>query len=96
MELATISTHAASIRSLFEGLLETDLDHALKRMISAEQWEALAILSITANEVPARRIISQLLAHERFTELVLPACFRRQVRKDLKRLARLTSERMFV
>ena len=82
MELAQLSTHAGNIRSLFEGLLESDLDAALKRMIAAEQWETLAILAITANEMPARRIVTQLLERERFAELVLPACFRRQVRKQ--------------
>jgi hypothetical protein len=82
MDLAHLSTHAGSIRSLFEGLLENDLDNALKRLLAAAQWETLGLLAIAANEVPARRIITQLLAHERFAELVWPACFRRQVRKQ--------------
>ena len=58
MELAQLSAHAGNVRSLFEGLLESDLDAALKRMLAAEQWETLAILAITANEMPARRIIT--------------------------------------
>jgi len=82
MDIAALSAHASSVRNIFEGLLEAELDRALQRLLAAEQWELLATVAITANEVPARRIITQLLERERFAELVLPACFRRQVRKQ--------------
>ena len=82
MELSALSQHGWHIRALFEGLLEAELDRALERLARAEQWEILAIVAITANEVPARRIATRLLLHQRFRELVLPACFRRQVRRQ--------------
>ena len=82
MELSALSQHGWHIRALFEGLLEAELDRALERLARAEQWEILAIVAITANEVPARRIAIRLLQHGRFRELVLPACFRRQVRRQ--------------
>lgn len=82
MELQTLSRHGRDVRALFEGLLEVDMDNALRRMADDQQWELLAITAITAAEVPARRIVNRLLAEQRFTELILPACFRRQVRRQ--------------
>jgi hypothetical protein len=82
MQLTDLSGHGSDVRILFEGLLEVELDQALKRMVAAEQWEVLATVAITANELPARRIVNALLEHQRFAELVLPACFRRQVRRQ--------------
>lgn len=82
MELQDFARHGNDIRNLFEGLLEIELDSALTRMAAAEQWQVLATLAITANEVPARRIVNRLLEAQRFSELVLPACFRRQVRRQ--------------
>jgi hypothetical protein len=82
MQLEDLSRHGGDVRTLFEGLLEVDLDRALERMAAAEQWEGLATVAIVAAEVPARRIVNRLLAEGRFAELVLPACFRRQVRRQ--------------
>ncbi|MEI6502624.1 MAG: hypothetical protein WCP21_16565 [Armatimonadota bacterium] len=82
MQLEDLSRYGGDVRTLFEGLLEVDLDRALERMAAAEQWQSLATLAITAAEVPARRIVNRLLAEQRFAELVLPACFRRQVRRQ--------------
>lgn len=81
MELQDLSRHGRDVRALFEGLLEVEMDNALMRMAAAAQWEVLATVAITAAEVPARRIVTRLLAEQRFNELVLPACFRRQVRR---------------
>ncbi|MHB8995959.1 MAG: hypothetical protein ACYC63_12005 [Armatimonadota bacterium] len=82
MQLESLSQHGADVRALFEGLLEMELDNALERMAKAEQWELLATLAITAAEVPARRIVNRLIAEQRFVEMVLPACFRRAVRRQ--------------
>ena len=82
MQLEDLSQHGGDVRTLFEGLLEVDLDRALERMAVAEQWQTLATLAIVAAEVPARRIVTRLLAEQRFAELALPACFRRQVRRQ--------------
>lgn len=82
MDIAAISQHSDSLRNVFEGLLESDLDAALKRLVADAQWEAMALWAVTAAEGPARRVVNQLLEHERFEELVLPACLRRQVRKQ--------------
>jgi hypothetical protein len=82
MQLDDLSRHGGDVRTLFEGLLEVDLDRALERMVAAEQWQTLATVAIVAAEVPARRIVTRLLAEGRFAELVLPACFRRQVRRQ--------------
>lgn len=82
MELNDLSTYGGEARTLFEGLLEVELDRALQRLASQGQWEVLATVAITAAEVPARRIINRLVAEQRFAELVLPACFRRQVRRQ--------------
>lgn len=82
MQLEDLSRHGADVRALFEGLLEVELDHALERLAQAERWELLATVAITASEIPARRITNRLIAEERFVELVLPACFRRQVRRQ--------------
>jgi hypothetical protein len=82
MQLENLSQHGADVRTLFEGLLEIELDNALERMAKAEQWELLATLAITAAEVPARRIVNRLIAEQRFVEMVLPACFRRAVRRQ--------------
>ena len=81
MQLEDLARHGNDVRTLFEGLLEVDTEKALERMAAAGQWETLATLAITAAEVPARRIVTRLLAEQRFAELVLPACFRRQVRR---------------
>lgn len=82
MDLSAFSQYASSARTLFEGLLEVEMDAAIDRLAGAEQWELLATIAITANELPARRIVNRLLAAERFAELVLPACWRRQVRRQ--------------
>jgi len=82
MDLSALSQYASSARTLFEGLLEVEMDAAIDRLAGAEQWELLATIAITANELPARRIVNRLLAAERFAELVLPACWRRQVRRQ--------------
>ncbi|MEN6403171.1 MAG: hypothetical protein ABFD94_14635, partial [Armatimonadia bacterium] len=79
---SVLSQYASSARTLFEGLLEVEMDAALDRLAGGEQWELLATIAITANELPARRIVNRLLAAERFAELVLPACWRRQVRRQ--------------
>jgi hypothetical protein len=82
MQLEDLARHGADVRSLFDGLLEIELDHALERLAQAERWELLATIAVTAAEVPARRITNRLIAEQRFAELVLPACFRRQVRRQ--------------
>lgn len=82
MQLQDLSRFGGDVRTLFEGLLEVDMERALDRMVADGQWEALATLAITAAEIPARRIVNRLLAEQRFAELVLPACFRRQVRRQ--------------
>ena len=82
MDLQDIGRYGSQIRNLFEGLLEADMDNALERMVADERFGLLAVLAITAAEVPARRIVNRLLAEKRFMELVLPACFRRQVRRQ--------------
>lgn len=82
MDLATLSQFGHSMRSLFEGLSEIEADAALERLVKNEQWEIMALLAISANEVSARRSVQQLLQHNRLAELVLPACLRRQVRRQ--------------
>lgn len=82
MQLEDLSQHGADVRTLFEGLLEIELDNALERMVTAGQWELLATLAITAAEVPARRIVNRLISEQRFAEMVLPACLRRAVRRQ--------------
>ncbi|MCE5239529.1 hypothetical protein LLH23_13720 [bacterium] len=82
MDITALSRHAGNLRSIYEGLLESELDRGLQRLLADEQWGLLAIWAITAAEVPARRIITKLLEAERFQELALPACLRRQVRRQ--------------
>ncbi|MBU0607870.1 MAG: hypothetical protein KKI08_08270 [Armatimonadetes bacterium] len=82
MDITALSRYAGSLRNLYEGLPESDLDHALQRLAQEEQWELLALWAVTAAEVPARRIVTKLLEKERFEELALPACLRRQVRRQ--------------
>lgn len=82
MDLQTLSKFGSSMRNLYEGLSEIEADAALERLVAQEQWELLALLAISANEVSARRSVQQLLAHNRLAELVLPACLRRQVRRQ--------------
>lgn len=82
MELQAMARHGRDVRALFDGLLEVEMENALGRLADDQQWELLATVAITAAEVPARRIVNRLLAEQRFTELILPACFRRQVRRQ--------------
>jgi hypothetical protein len=82
MDINALTRYAGSLRNLYEGLLESDLDHAVQRLVQGEQWELMALWAVTAAEVPARRLVTKLLEHERFEELALPACLRRQVRRQ--------------
>jgi len=82
MELTTLSQYGYSLRMLFEGLSDLEASAALDRMVAAGQWELLATITITANEVSARRTVLKMLEHGRLAELVLPACLRRQVRRQ--------------
>jgi hypothetical protein len=82
MDLPTLAQCGYSLRMLFEGFSEIEAAAALERLVSQEQWELLAMIAITANEVSARRTVLKLLEHDRLAELVLPACLRRQVRRQ--------------
>jgi hypothetical protein len=82
MNLENLSQHGYSLRMLFEGLSDIESGAALDRLVQAEQWELLAMIAVTANEVSARRTVVKLLEHDRLAELVLPACLRRQVRRQ--------------
>lgn len=82
MELTSLSTYGARVQALFSGLLEIEMDQSLETLTKAEEWELLAMVAVTAAEVPARRIVTRLLEHDRFAELVIPACLRRQVRRQ--------------
>jgi hypothetical protein len=95
MDLAVISEHGIAIRNLFEGLLETDMAAALERLVREEQWELLGAIAVSANEVPARRIIGALLEHNCYRELVAVACFRRQVRRQELLRAPVRARRAF-
>lgn len=82
MDIAAITRYAGSLRNTYEGLLESELEHAIERLVAGEQWELMALWAITAAEGPARRLVTKLLEKERFEELALPACLRRQVRRQ--------------
>jgi hypothetical protein len=82
MQSASFSTYGARVQALFSGLMEIEMDQSLAALTKAEEWELLAQVAVTAAEVPARRIVTRLLEHERFAELVIPACLRRQVRRQ--------------
>lgn len=82
MNLESLSQYGYSLRMLFEGMSEIESAAALDRLVAAEQWELLAMITVTANEVSARRSVVKLLEHNRLAELVLPACLRRQVRRQ--------------
>lgn len=82
MDLEVISKHGAGIRKLHDGLLETEMSSVLDRMVADGQFELLALIALTANEVPARRIANALLKHNRYSDLVLVASLRRQVRRQ--------------
>ena len=96
MTSQSLSNYYYHVSHLMEGMVDHQLDRSIEQLAADEQWELLAVISISANEVPARRIAARLLQHNRFSELCLPACLRRQVRKqEVIQSSSLGSKRIF-
>ncbi len=79
MDLRKLARYSQRLEHIMNGTLEWEMDHGIEDLVENEDWELMSILAMTAKEIPARRIVDQLLDNEQYFPCVLPACFRRQL-----------------
>ncbi len=81
MDLRRLARYSNRIEFLMHGTLDWEMNHGIEALTENQDWELMAVMALTAAEIPARRLAERLLEHEEYLHLVLPACFRRQVRR---------------
>jgi len=81
MDLRLLARYANRMEHIMHGALEWEMRHGLETLEENKDWELTSIMMLTAGEVPARRMAEMLLRNDQYIPLVLPGCFRRQVRK---------------
>jgi hypothetical protein len=78
MEQSTLVEHRRPVDDLVRGVVGRDAERAIARLAEADQWELMGEILLTAAEASARQIAATLLERERWDELALAACLRRQ------------------
>lgn len=81
MDLRLLARYSRRIEHVMNGTLDREMNHGIDALVQNEDWELMSVMILTATEVPARRMAERLVQHEQYMHLVLPACFRRQIRK---------------
>lgn len=81
MDLRLLARYANRMENIMHGALDWEMRHGLDSLEENKDWELTSIMMLTAGEVPARRMAEMLLRNDQYIPLVLPGCFRRQVRK---------------
>ena len=81
MDLRKLARYARRIEHIMEGTLEWEMRHGIDALVANEDWELMSVMMLTAAELPAHRMAERLLENEQYLQLVLPACFRRQIRR---------------
>lgn len=82
MDLRKLARYSRRMDHIVNGTLQWEMEQGIEQLVENEDWEMISVLTITAREVPARRMVDQLLEHEQYLPCVLPACFRRQIRES--------------
>jgi len=73
--------YSHQIITLTEGTMGGDVDKAVERLLSDEQWDLIAQLIVSASEVSARRMVDALLKADQIDALIPAACLRREIRR---------------
>ncbi len=81
MDLRKLARYSNRIDSIMHGKLDWEMNQGLEALEENEDWELMSVLMLTASELPARRMAERMVEHGRYFDLVLPACFRRQIKK---------------
>ncbi len=81
MDLRRLARYSNRMLHIMEGTLDWEMNHGIDALVENEDWELMSVMLLTAAEVPARRMAERLVAADQIFHLVLPACFRRQIRK---------------
>lgn len=82
MDLRKMARYSRRMEHVMNGTLQWEMEQGIDQLVENEDWDIISVLTITAREVPARRMVDQLLEHEQFLPCVLPACFRREIRES--------------
>jgi hypothetical protein len=81
MDLRKLARYARRIEHIMEGTLEWEMSHGIDALVANEDWELMSVMMLTAAEIPAHRMAERLVENGQYLHLVLPGCFRRQIRK---------------
>ena len=81
MDIRVLARYSRRIEHVMDGTLEWEMNHGINALVENQEWELMSVMILTASEVPARRMAERLAQHEQYLHLILPACFRRQIRK---------------
>jgi len=81
MDLRRLAPYSSRIESIMHGTLDWEMNQGIDALAENEDWELMAVMALTAAEIPARRMADRLLENEKYLYLLLPGCFRRQVRR---------------
>ncbi|MCD6360186.1 MAG: hypothetical protein J7M38_04915 [Armatimonadetes bacterium] len=73
--------YAHQIRSLIQGTVSLEVDHAIDTLMGEEQWDVIGLVLLTASEISARRLVDRLLEAEVIDPLIPAACARREIRR---------------
>ncbi|MFQ5808411.1 MAG: hypothetical protein ACE5JM_02230 [Armatimonadota bacterium] len=82
MDTSVLERYGRRIEYLLEANVPLQAQECIDQAVAGEDWELLALLSLTASEISARRMVDALLEAERYDELAFVACLRRQVRRQ--------------
>ena len=96
MNKDAITQYSQQIAVMINTTTAREVGQQLEKLIAAEQWELLGRLLPTASEIAARRIVAQLLEHNKYDFLAWAACLRRQLRQPgLEAAGGRVAERVF-
>lgn len=82
MDLRKLARYSRRMEHVMDGTLQWEMEQGIDQLVENDDWDIVSVLTITAREIPARRMVDQLLDHEQYLRCVLPACFRRQIRES--------------
>jgi len=96
MDTSVLQRYGRRIEYLVEANVPHQAQECIDEAVESEDWELLALLSLTASEISARRMVDAALEAEQYDVLATVACLRRQVRRpQAETSGRGTARRVF-
>jgi hypothetical protein len=82
MDTSVLERYGRRVEYMLEANLPDQTQECIEQAVASQDWELLAILSLTASEISARRMVDAALEAEQYDVLATVACLRRQVRRQ--------------